>query len=145
MGFPGRSAGKECTCNAGDPSSTLGLGKSTGERIGLPTPVFLAFPCGSAGKESPCNAGDLGLIPGLGRSPEGKCYPLQYSGLENSMGCIVHKVTKSRIWLSGFQFHLFYSLLCWIFIAVQGFSLVAASGGYPLLQCVGFPLWWLLL
>ena len=30
--------------------------------------------------------GDLGLIPGLGRSPgEGKGYPLQYSGLENSM------------------------------------------------------------
>ena len=45
--------------------------------------------CGSAGKESSCNAGDLGLIPGLGRSPgEGKGYPLQYSGLENSMDCI---------------------------------------------------------
>ena len=44
------------------------------------------FPCGPAGKESACNAGDLGLIPGLGRSPgEGKGYPLQYSGLENSM------------------------------------------------------------
>ena len=43
------------------------------------------FPCGSACKESACNAGDLGLIPGLGRSPgEGKGYPLQYSGLENS-------------------------------------------------------------
>ena len=56
----------------------------------LPTPVFLGFPCGSAGKESTCNAGDLGLIPGLGRSPgEGKGYPLQYSGLENSMDCII--------------------------------------------------------
>ena len=43
--------------------------------------------CGSAGKESACNAGGLGLIPGLGRSPgKGKGYPLQYSGLENSMG-----------------------------------------------------------
>ena len=42
--------------------------------------------CISAGKESPCNVGDLGSIPGLGRSPgEGKGYPLQYSGLENSM------------------------------------------------------------
>ena len=49
-------------------------------------PVFLGFPCGSAGKESARNAGDLGFIPGLGRSPgEGKGYPLQYSGLENSM------------------------------------------------------------
>ena len=41
---------------------------------------------GSAGKESACNRGDLGLIPGFGRSPgEGNAYPLQYSGLENSM------------------------------------------------------------
>ena len=44
------------------------------------------FPCGSAGKESACNAGELRSITGLGRSPgEGKGYPLQYSGLENSM------------------------------------------------------------
>ena len=55
------------------------------------------FPGGSDGKESACNAGDLGLIPGLGRSPgEGKGYPLQYFGLENSMDCIAHGVTKSR-------------------------------------------------
>ena len=48
------------------------------------------FLCGSAGKESTCSAGDLGSIPGLGRSPgEGKGYSLQYSGLENSMDCIV--------------------------------------------------------
>ena len=54
----------------------------------LSTLVFLGFPCGSAGKESTCNVGDLGLIPELGRSPgEGKVYPLQYSGLENSMDC----------------------------------------------------------
>ena len=52
----------------------------------LPIPVFLGFPCGSADKESACSMGDLGSIPGLGRSPgEGKDYPLQYSGLENSM------------------------------------------------------------
>ena len=63
----------------------------------LPTPVFLGFPGGSAGKESACIVRDLGLIPGLGRSPgEGKGYPLQYSGLENSMDCIVHGVVKSR-------------------------------------------------
>ena len=61
----------------------------------LPTPVFLGFSGGSAGKESSCNVGDLGSIPGLGRSPgEGNGYPLQYSGLENSMDCIVHQVTK---------------------------------------------------
>ena len=46
------------------------------------------FPGGSAGKESPCNVRNLGSIPGLGRSPgEGNSYPLQYSGLENSMDC----------------------------------------------------------
>ena len=55
------------------------------------------FPFGSAGKESACNEGDLGLIPGLESSPgEGKGYPLQYSGLENSMDCIVHGVTKGQ-------------------------------------------------
>ena len=53
------------------------------------------FSCGSSGKESACNAGDLGSIPGLGKSPgEGKAYPLQYSGLENSMDNIVQRVTK---------------------------------------------------
>ena len=45
--------------------------------------------CGSAGKEMAGNVGDLGFITGLGRSPrEGKGYPLQYSGLENSTDCI---------------------------------------------------------
>ena len=71
----------------------------------LPTPIFLGFPCGLAGKESACSVGDLGLIPGLGRSPgEGKGYPLQYSGLENSMDCIVHGVAKSWTRLSDFHF-----------------------------------------
>ena len=75
------------------------------EKESLPTPVFLDFPCGSAGKESTCNAGDLGSVPGLGRPPgEGKVYPLQYSGLENSMDCIVHGVAKSQTWLSDFHF-----------------------------------------
>ena len=62
------------------------------------------LPCGSAGKESTCNSGDLGSLPGLGRSPrEGKGYPLQYSGLENSMDCTVHEVTKSQTGLSEFH------------------------------------------
>ena len=47
----------------------------------------VVFPGGSAGKESACSVGDLGSIPVLGRSPgEGNSYPLQYSGLEKSMG-----------------------------------------------------------
>ena len=56
----------------------------------------LGFPGGSDRKESTCNTGDVGSIPGLGRSAgEGNSYPLQYSGLENSMDCIVHGVAKS--------------------------------------------------
>ena len=59
--------------------------------------LVVGFPGGSAGRESACNAGDLGSIPGLGRSPgEGKSYPLQYSGLENSMNRIVHEAAESR-------------------------------------------------
>ena len=65
------------------------------------------FPDNSVGKESTCNAGDPGLIPGSGRSPgEGKGYPLQYSGLENSMDCIVHGIEKSWTRLSNFHLHL---------------------------------------
>ena len=57
---------------------------------------MLGFPGGSAGKESACSAGYLGSIPGLGRSPgEWKGYPLQYSGLDNFMDCIVHGVAES--------------------------------------------------
>ena len=58
----------------------------------------------SAGKESAYNAGDPDLIPGLERSHgEGKGYPLQYSGRENSMDYIVHRVTRNRTWLSDFH------------------------------------------
>ena len=69
----------------------------------------MGFPGGSADKESTCSVGDLGLIPG-----EGKGYPLQYSGLEKSMDCIVHGVAKSQnTRLSDFHFlsFLLYELL----------------------------------
>jgi len=59
------------------------------------TPEHQGFPCASAAKDSACNAGDLGSIPGLGKSTgEGKGYPHQYFGLENSTDCIVHGVTE---------------------------------------------------
>jgi len=55
------------------------------------------FPDSSVDKESTCSARDLGLIAGLVRSPaERKGYPLQYSGLEDSMDCIILGVAKSR-------------------------------------------------
>ena len=79
LGFPDSPIGKESTCNAGDPSSIPGSGRSAGEGVGYPL-QYLGFPCGSAGKESTCSAGDPGSIPGLGRSAgEGVGYPLQYS------------------------------------------------------------------
>ena len=72
----------------------------------------LGFPGGSTGKESACNAGDLGSVPELGRSPgEGNSYPLQYSGLENSMDCIVHEVVKSWTLLSDFHFHFLVDII----------------------------------
>ena len=53
------------------------------------------------------NAGDPGLIPGLGRPPgEGNGYPVQYSGLENSMHCIVHGAAKSWTQQSNLHFSL---------------------------------------
>ena len=63
------------------------------------------FPDSSVGKESACTAGDPGSIPGSGRfTGEGIGYPLQYSGLENSMDCTVRGVAKSRTRLSDFHF-----------------------------------------
>ena len=72
----------------------------------VPPDRLQGFPGDSAGKESACKVRDLGSVPGLGRSPgEGKGFPLQYSGLENSMDCIVHGVAKSRTRLSDFHLH----------------------------------------
>ena len=89
------------------------VGKIPWRRDSLPTPVFLGFPCGSAGKESACNAGNLGLIPELGTSPgEGRGYPLQYSGLENSIDCVTQGVTKSQTQLSDFHFHFIWLETC---------------------------------
>ena len=69
------------------------------------------FNGGLAGKESTCIVGDLGLIPGLGRFPrEGKGFPLQYSGLENSVNCIVHGVTKSPTRLSNSHSHFLWKM-----------------------------------
>ena len=74
----------------------------------------MGFSGGSDGKESTFYAGDLGSIPGLGRSPgEEYGYPLQYSGLENSIDrgawqATVHGVAKSWIRLSDFPFLLLY-------------------------------------
>ena len=67
---------------------------------------ILELPGGSNGKESTCNVGHLNSIPVLGRSPgEGNSYPLQCSGLENSMNrgawqATVHGVPKCQTFTS---------------------------------------------
>ena len=97
--FPDNSVGEESTCNAGDPSSIPGSGKSSGEGIGYPFQYSWGSLVAQLGKESACIVGDLSSIPGLGRAPgEKKGYPVQYSGLENSMECIVHGVAKRHDW-----------------------------------------------
>ena len=71
----------------------------------------MGFPGGSAGKESTCKVGDLGSIPGLERSPgEGEGYPLQYSGLGNSMDCIGNGVTQSQTRLSVNAVHILFTV-----------------------------------
>ena len=93
------------------------------------------FPGGSAGKESACSVGDLGSIPGLERSPgKWNSYPLQSSGLENSMECIVHGVAKGRTWLNDFHFHISFSVSpsnkYWglIFLKTDWFDLLGVQG-----------------
>ena len=97
LGFPDGSVDKESACNAGDPGLIPGSGRSVGERIGYPLQNSWASLVAQLVKNPPCNVGYLGSIPGLGRSPgEGNGYPHQYSGLENSMDCIVHGVANSQ-------------------------------------------------
>ena len=84
--IPGGSAGKESACNVRDPISIPGSGRFPWRRYRLSTLAVLGFLGGSVDKESACNVEDLDSVPGLGRYPgEGKSYPLQYSGLENSV------------------------------------------------------------
>ena len=118
-----------------------------------PNKLFIYFPCGSAGKEFACNVGDLGLIPGLGWCPgEGKGYPLQCSGLENSMDRIVLGVAKSWTRLSDFHTNkleqnktapllLFGKILLWERSLVS--SLLAASNTSFCLLIFGLvvPIW----
>ena len=109
------------------------IGKIPWRRERLPSPVFFGW----AGKESAHNAGDLSLIPGLGRSPgEGKGYPLQCSGLENSKDCRIHGVAKSRTQLSDFHFTFsIYSLLAFFGITPSCFSIWSLL---DLQYCVNF-------
>ena len=76
------------------------------QQAGLPCPSLSpsGFPGVLDRKGSAYNAGYLGSVPGLGRYlGEGKGYPLQYSGLEKFIDCIVHVAVKSQRQLSDFH------------------------------------------
>ena len=90
------SVDKESACNTGDPSLIPGSARSTGKGIGYPLQYSWASLVAQLVKNPPAMWETLVWSLGLGRSlREGKDYPLQYSGLENSMHCIVHRVVES--------------------------------------------------
>ena len=111
--------------------------------------IAIEIPGGSDGKQSNCNGGDLVSVPGLGRSPGvGNGYPLQYSGLDNSMDrgawqATVHGVAKCRTWLREFNFLL--SLSCNGHIAflliskIQGKSLLIIPTPFPCIYTIYCP------
>ena len=77
---------KKSVSNAGNPGSIPSLGRSAGKGISYPFQYSWTSLVTQLVKNLP--AGDLGLIPGLGGSVVRKGYPLQYSGLRNSLDCI---------------------------------------------------------
>ena len=102
------------------------MGRERSQKLQGLEPILVVFGC----LESTCEAGDLGSIPRLGRSPgEGKGYPLQYSGLENSMDCIIQGVTKSQTQLSDFHLVVFiyFFLSLDFFFSCGGSSLLHSS------------------
>ena len=112
VGFPDSSVGKESTCIARDPSLIPGLGRSPREGIGYPLQYSWTSLVAQMVNNPPAMwetwVQSLGWEDPL---EKGKGYPLQYSGLENSMGCIVHGVAKNQTQLSDFHFHTFKIIL----------------------------------
>ena len=105
QGCPPSSDGKESAYSAGGPGSIPRSGRSPREGIGYPLQCSWASLIALLVKNPPAMRGELDSIPGLGRSPgDRKGYPLHCSGLENSMDCMVHGVTKSRTRRRNFHF-----------------------------------------
>ena len=105
-GFPDSLVGKESACNAGDPGSIPGSGRSAGEGIGYPLQYSWSSLVAQLVKNLPA-MWEIWVQSLCWEDllEEGKGCPLQYAGLENSMDCIVHGVTKSQTRLSDFHFH----------------------------------------
>ena len=117
MGFPGSSAGKVSTCNAGNLGSISGSGRSPGEEIGYPLQDSWASLVAQLIKNLPTVRETWVRSLGWEDPPEeGEPYPLQYSGLENSTDYTVRGVAKSRTQLSDIHFifngrKLFYNVV----------------------------------
>ena len=99
-GFPDSSVGKESACNAEDPSLIPGSGRSAGEGIGYALQYSWASFVAQLVKNPPAMQETWVRSLCWENPGEGNSYPLQYSGLENSMDCVVHGVTKSQTRLS---------------------------------------------
>ena len=101
--LPASSVGKESACNAEDPSSIPGLGRSAGEEIGYP----LQYSCASLVSQlvkNPPAMQEASFNPWVVKIPwRRESYPPQYSGLENSMDYIDYGVAKSQTQLSNFH------------------------------------------
>ena len=103
--FPDSSVSKQSACNAGDLGLIPGSGKSSGEGIGYPLQCFWASLVAQWVKNLPAMWETWVWFLGWDYALENEIWrTLQYSGLENSMDCIVHWVAKSQTWLSYFHF-----------------------------------------
>ena len=105
--FPHSSVSRESTCNARDMGSIPGLGRSTGEGIGYLLQYSWLFLVAQLVKNLPEMRESWVRSLDWDNPLEKGSYPLQYSGLENSMDCTVHEVAKSWARLSGFHFQTF--------------------------------------
>ena len=108
QGFPDSSVGKESACNAGDPGSIPGSGRSAGEGIGYPLQYSWASLVAQMVENLPATQETLVQSLGWEHPPgDGNDNPLQYSCLENPMDrevwwATVHGVAKSQTQLSDF-------------------------------------------
>jgi len=107
VGFPGSSAGKESTCNTGDPGLIPWPRRSPGEGIGYPLQYFWAsLVAQMVKKASVCNVVDLGLIPGLedpleeGMATHSSIFTWRIPMDRGVWWATVHRVAKSWTQLS---------------------------------------------
>ena len=121
LGLPRWLSGKESACSGGDCGSISGLGKSAGEGIGYTLQYSCASLVAHVVKNPPKvwetwvryldweDPLEKGKATHSSLEFQASIFPniRVFSGLENSMDCIIHGVTKSRTQLADFHFHFF--------------------------------------